>query len=158
MADNTLANYATNARQLPQRLATRTAELLCYACCLLPRQYLIDRRSDGQLAGIEQLCIGFLLQLLTLLHNNPMTTGQLLEQWRGTKEGEGLARLAALDEVTAGENILEELEDTCAYLIDLFLQQRMAELQHKASNGGLSQEEKQELLLLLSETKQKNNG
>ena len=69
-----------------------------------------------------------------------------------------MARLAVLEEVTAGENILEELEDTCAYLIDLFLQQRMAELQHKASNGGLSQEEKQELLLLLSETKQKNNA
>ena len=111
-----------------------------------------------ELLGLREPGIGFLLQLLTLLHNNPMTTGQLLEQWRGTKEGEGLARLAALDEVTAGENILEELEDTCAYLIDLFLQQRMAELQHKASNGGLSQEEKQELLLLLSETKQKNNG
>ena len=111
-----------------------------------------------ELLGLREPGIGFLLQLLTLLHNNPMTTGQLLEQWRGTKEGEGLARLAALDEVTAGENILEELEDTCAYLIDLFLQQHMAELQHKASNGGLSQEEKQELLLLLSETKQKNNG
>ncbi len=111
-----------------------------------------------ELLGLREPGIGFLLQLLTLLHNNPMTTGQLLEQWRGTKEGEGLARLAALDEVTAGENILEELEDTCAYLIDLFLQQRMAELQHKASNGGLSQEEKQVLLLLLSETKQKNNG
>lgn len=111
-----------------------------------------------ELLGLREPGIGFLLQLLTLLHNNPMTTGQLLEQWRGTKEGEGLARLAVLEEVTAGENILEELEDTCAYLIDLFLQQRMAELQHKASNGGLSQEEKQELLLLLSETKQKNNG
>lgn len=111
-----------------------------------------------ELLGLREPGIGFLLQLLTLLHDNPMTTGQLLEQWRGTKEGEGLARLAALDEITAGENILEELEDTCAYLIDLFLQQRMAELQNKASNGGLSPEEKQELLLLLSETKQKNNG
>ena len=111
-----------------------------------------------ELLGLREPGIGFLLQLLTLLHDNPMTTGQLLEQWRGTKEGEGLARLAALDEITAGENILEELEDTCAYLIDLFLQQRMADLQNKASNGGLSQEEKQELLLLLNETKQKNNG
>ena len=111
-----------------------------------------------ELLGLREPGIGFLLQLLTLLHGHPMTTGQLLEQWRGTKEGEGLARLAALDEITAGENILEELEDTCAYLIDLFLQQRMADLQNKASNGGLSPEEKQELLLLLSETKQKNNG
>src|SRR5574344_196341 len=111
-----------------------------------------------ELLGLREPGIGFLLQLLTLLHGHPMTTGQLLEQWRGTKEGEGLARLAALDEITAGENIVEGLEDTGASLIDLVLQRRMADLQNKASNGGLSPEEKQELLLLLSETKQKNNG
>ena len=35
---------------------------------------------------------------------------------------------------------------------------RMAELQNKASNGGLSHDEKQELMLLLNETKQKNNA
>lgn len=111
-----------------------------------------------ELLGLREPGIGFLLQLLTQLHHNPMTTGQLLEQWRGTKEGEGLARLAMLDEITAGENILQELEDTCARLIDLFLEQRMAELQNKATNGGLSHDEKQELMLLLNETKQKNNA
>lgn len=111
-----------------------------------------------ELLGLREPGIGFLLQLLTQLHHNPMTTGQLLEQWRGTKEGEGLARLAMLDEITAGENILQELEDTCARLIDLFLEQRMAELQNKATNDGLSHDEKQELMLLLNETKQKNNA
>lgn len=105
------------------------------------------------LLGLREPGIGFLLQLLELLHGNPMTTGQLLEHWRGTREGEGLARLAMLEEIAVGENTLQELEDTCARLIDRFLQQRVTDLQNKASAEGLSQEEKQELILLLTESK-----
>ena len=105
------------------------------------------------LLGLREPGVGFLLQLLELLHDKPMTTGQLLEHWRGTKEGEGLARLAMLEEIAVGDNILQEMEDTCARLIDRFLQQRVTDLQNKASAEGLSQEEKQELLLLLTESK-----
>ena len=79
-----------------------------------------------------------------------LTTGQLLELWRDTKEGQALARLAMLDEISVGDNILQELEDTCARLIDLYLRQRLEELQEKAASGRISPEEKQQLLLLLT--------
>lgn len=105
-----------------------------------------------ELTQLQEPGIGFLLQLLAMLHNHPMNTGQLLEHWRDTKEGQAMAKLAALDDL-AGENIQQELEDICGYLVDLFLKQRLNELQDKASDTGLTAAEKQELMLLLSETK-----
>jgi len=104
-----------------------------------------------ELRALKQPGIGFLLQLLAQVQARPLTTGQLLEQWRGTREGDGLAQLASLEEVAIGEHIREELEDTCARLIELYLQQRLDELQEKGSQGRLSREETQELMLLLSE-------
>ena len=79
-----------------------------------------------------------------------MSTGQLLELWRDTKEGRALAQLAMLDELTAGDNIQQELEDVCDRLLDLYLQQRLDSLlnQHQ-----LNLEEKQELQFLLTEYK-----
>jgi len=91
-----------------------------------------------------------LLTLLAQLHNNPMSTGQLLELWRDTKQGRALAQLAMLDELTVGDNIQQELEDVCDRLLDLYLQQRLDSLlnQHQ-----LNLEEKQELQFLLTEYK-----
>lgn len=110
-----------------------------------------------ELSALKQPGIGFLLQLLAQVQARPLTTGQLLEQWRGTREGNALAQLASLEEVAIGEHIREELEDTCARLIELYLQQRLDELQEKGSQGQLSAEETQELMLLLSERSQRGN-
>ena len=91
-----------------------------------------------------------MLSLLTQLHNNPMSTGQLLEHWRDTREGRALAQLAMLDEVAVGDNIQQELEDVCDRLLDLYLQQRLDSLLQK---NQMSLEEKQELQFLLTEYK-----
>ena len=79
-----------------------------------------------------------------------MTPGQLLEHWRGTREGRALAQLAMLDEVTIGDNIQQELEDVCDRLLDLYLQQRLDNL---LNQNQLNLEEKQELQFLLAEYK-----
>jgi DNA primase len=102
------------------------------------------------LKSLKEPGIEVLLTLLAQLHNNPMSTGQLLELWRDTKEGRALAQLAMLDEITAGDNIQQELEDVCDRLLDLYLQQRLDSLlnQHQ-----LNLEEKQELQFLLTEYK-----
>ena len=102
------------------------------------------------LKSLKEPGIEVLLTLLAQLHNNPMSTGQLLELWRDTKEGRALAQLAMLDELTAGDNIQQELEDVCDRLLDLYLQQRLDSLlnQHQ-----LNLEEKQELQFLLTEYK-----
>lgn len=102
------------------------------------------------LKSLKEPGIEVLLTLLAQLHNNPMSTGQLLELWRDTKEGRALAQLAMLDELTAGDNIQQELEDVCDRLLDLYLQQRLDSL---LNQHHLNLEEKQELQFLLTEYK-----
>ena len=102
------------------------------------------------LKSLKEPGIEVLLTLLAQLHNNPMSTGQLLELWRDTKEGRALAQLAMLDELTAGDNIQQELEDVCDRLLDLYLQQRLVTLQNKHQR---TPEEIQELQFLLTEYK-----
>jgi len=102
------------------------------------------------LKSLNEPGIEVFMALLAQLHHNPMTTGQLLEHWRGTREGNALAQLAMLDGIAIGENIREELEDVCDRLLELYLQQRLEILQNQSQ---LTQEEKQELLFLLSEYK-----
>lgn len=119
-----------------------------------PQQAALLPPLPDVLRTLNQPGINVLLSLLTQLHNNPMTTGQLLEHWRDTREGRALAQLAMLDEVAVGDNIQQELEDVCDRLLDLYLQQRLATLQNKAQNTGqLNPKEIQELQFLLTEYK-----
>ncbi|MFC3914723.1 DNA primase [Pseudaeromonas sharmana] len=115
-----------------------------------------------ELAQLREPGISFLLQLLTRLRASPeATTAILLEQWRGSKEGEILAQLAMLDlfdsNLNQSPDILGELQDTLLGFINRYFEQRLSELQSRASQGTLSNDEKQELLLLLNETKQKSH-
>ncbi len=114
-----------------------------------PRQAAELPPLPDELRQLQQPGVDFLLTLLEQVRERPLSTGQLLELWRDTREGAALARLAMLEEVSVGDNIVQELEDTCARLIDLYLQQRLEGLQEKAASGHISAEEKQQLLLLL---------
>jgi len=110
-----------------------------------------------ELAGLRLQGIPFLLQLHQQILIQPgVTTGILLEHWRGTKEGEILAQLAMHDlfeEVKLDQepDILGELQDTFVGFINLFLKQRIEELQAKVAQEGLSSEETQELMMLIRE-------
>ncbi|WP_375056953.1 DNA primase [Zobellella sp. DQSA1] len=99
-----------------------------------------------------------LLALLALVQRQPdMTTAQLLEHWRGHGSEPALARLAMAEELFAGEHIEQELQDIFVVLINEFLARRIETLQRKiGSPQGLTPAEKQELLLLLSESKGSN--
>ncbi|MHA6962885.1 DNA primase [Zobellella denitrificans] len=96
-----------------------------------------------------------LLALLAQVQHHPdMTTAQLLEHWRGHSSEPALARLAMAEELFAGEHIEQELQDIFVVLINEFLAGRIETLQRKSrSPQGLTPAEKQELLLLLTESK-----
>lgn len=116
----------------------------------------------SELNQLREPGIGFMLQLLERLSHQPeANTAILLEQWRGTKEGEILSQLAMLDLFDSNLNqtpdILGEIQDTLLGFINRYFEQRLSELQSKASQSMLNAEEKQELLLLLAETKQKSH-
>ena len=109
-----------------------------------------------ELAGLRVQGIKFLLQLHQQILVQPgITTGILLEHWRGTKEGEILAQLAMyypFEEINPDQapDIQRELEDTFFGFTSQVLNQRIEELQNKERP---SQEEMQELMMLLREMK-----
>ena len=113
-----------------------------------------------ELAKLQDPGIPFLLQLMEQIRQRPgMNTAQLLELWRGSKEGAALARLASVDLFDANleqeTDIYAELQDTLLGFIDRYFEQRIAELQAKEKP---SREEVNELLLLLGEIKAKNHN
>ncbi|MBO1518235.1 DNA primase [Oceanisphaera pacifica] len=99
-----------------------------------------------------------LRDLLAQIRAQPsITTAQLLEHWRGHSFAKALARLAMAEELFAGENIEQELQDTFVVLINDYLESHIDMLQQKSKQGGLTPIETQELMLLLSESKANNN-
>lgn len=96
-----------------------------------------------------------LLALLRQVQQHPgLSTAQLLEHWRGHPSEQALSRLAMIDELLAGDHIEQELQDIFVVLINEFLARRIELLQQKSrSPQGLTPAEKQELLLLLTESK-----
>ena len=113
-----------------------------------------------ELNQLQEPGITFLMQLMTQLQQRPgLNTAQLLELWRGSKEGAALARLATIElfDSTLGQepDIHAELQDTLLGFIDRYFEQRIAQLQAKEKP---SREELNELLLLLGEIKAKNHN
>ncbi|GAA3541288.1 DNA primase [Zobellella aerophila] len=106
--------------------------------------------TELSLPGIE-----LLLELLGQVQRQPdMSTAQLLEHWRGHGAEQALARLAMAEDLFAGDNIEQELQDIFVVLINGYLASRIETLQQKSNSPqGLSPAEKQELLLLLTESK-----
>lgn len=114
----------------------------------------LDTVDVQEVAALPLPGIELLRQLLTQVQQQPdLTTAQLLEQWRGDKMASALTRLAMAENLFAGTQIAQELRDIFAVLIEEYLAKRIAVLQQKSQQGGLTAIEKQELMLLLSESK-----
>ncbi|MFW6191187.1 MAG: DNA primase, partial [Thiohalospira sp.] len=90
-----------------------------------------------------------LAELLEQLRADPhLSTGALLERWRGTDAGRGLARLAGQGLLVADEQALAaEFRDTLRRLTDRLRDQRLDEL--LAREGSLNAAEREELRTLL---------
>ncbi|WP_418139408.1 DNA primase [Oceanimonas smirnovii] len=106
--------------------------------------------EDLSLPGME-----LLLALLNMVRKQPgMNTAQLLEHWRGHASEAALSKLAMAENAFAGDNIEQELQDIFVVLINEYLAKRIELLQQKSSTReGLTPSEKQELVLLLTESK-----
>ncbi|MFP2768698.1 DNA primase [Oceanisphaera sp. KMM 10153] len=116
--------------------------------------------AAARLPGMPELAelplpgMGLLQTLLSQVQHRPdMTTAQLLEHWRDHESEPALARLAMAEGLFAGDHIEQELQDIFVVLINEYLASRIESLQRKSSQHGLTSAEKQELLLLLSESK-----
>ena len=101
--------------------------------------------ADLDLPGIE-----LLVELLELTASNPhLSTGGLLEHWRGRPEETHLARLASTPLMVPEEGYEEELSGAVQRLLEQRNQQRAAQLLLKGRDSTLSDAEKTELKQLL---------
>lgn len=121
-------------------------------------QYPAAAARLPEMPALEELSVPgmeLLLALLVMVREQPgMSTAQLLEHWRGHSAEPALSRLAMADNAFAGDHIEQELQDIFVVLINDYLAQRIELLQQKSrSRDGLTPSEKQELLLLLTESK-----
>ncbi len=101
--------------------------------------------ADLDLPGIE-----LLVELLELTASNPhLSTGGLLEHWRGRPEETHLARLASTPLMVPEEGYEQELSGAVQRLLEQRNQQRAAQLLLKGRDSTLSDAEKTELKQLL---------
>ena len=83
--------------------------------------------------------------------NVGISMGALLEHWRDSEQFRTLELLASWDHMVASENLEKEFIETLGFLYDKLVEKRVEMLIAKERTSGLSTEEKQELVLLLSQ-------
>ena len=83
--------------------------------------------------------------------NIGISMGALLEHWRDSEQFRTLELLASWDHMVASENLEKEFIETLGFLYDKLVEKRVEMLIAKERTSGLSTEEKQELVLLLSQ-------
>ncbi|MGF1693055.1 DNA primase [Photobacterium kagoshimensis] len=102
--------------------------------------------------GIDVAGLNLLLSIVDKCRARPnITTGQLLESWRGSKSEPMMARLAAweLPLLDNEDNTHDVFLDALDKVFDQCVRQQIEKLQAKSNTIGLSVEEKRELQLLL---------
>lgn len=88
----------------------------------------------------------FLLQLVEIVQKNPnITTGGLIEYWRGQKEGPFIAKLAQYEHSIPEKGLKNEFLGTLRQLVGLGFDTEIDRLMAKAAHDGLSEGEKVEL-------------
>lgn len=88
----------------------------------------------------------FLIQLIELIQKRPnITTGMLIEYWRGHKEERFIAKLAHFDHLAPEEGVEQEFMGAIRQLNSLNFDETINRLLAKAAQEGLSEQEKVEL-------------
>ncbi len=115
---------------------------------------LIDPTTRQHLAKLRLSGSHFLHQLLELLSQNPHTTsGSLIEHWRGNAIAPHLSQLLTQPLSIPHEGLQAELLGIVKKLQKQAVEQEMDDLFYKASQTGLTLEEKQHLQALITEIK-----
>ncbi|MBE2894881.1 DNA primase [Spirabiliibacterium falconis] len=102
------------------------------------------------LKSLEDTGAQLLYQLAQLCQQHVgLSTGQILEHWRGKEHCKALEILAMWDHLISDDNIEATFKDNLNYLYSQLIDKRMAELIAKDRSSALSDDEKYELAQLL---------
>ncbi|MBS1206507.1 MAG: dnaG [Proteobacteria bacterium] len=111
------------------------------------------------LEGLDQSRLpglGLFAELVNTCLSQPgLTTGQLLEHYRGTKEAATLEKLSMWDDIADKEIAEKAFTDSLNHMFDSMLERRQEELIARDRTHGLSSEERRELWQLNQELAKK---
>lgn len=111
------------------------------------------------LSGLDQHTIPGLelfSELVNICLSHPgLTTGQLLEQYRGTNKSATLEKLSMWDDITEREIVEKTFTDALNHMFDSLLERRQEELIARDRTHGLSSEERRELWTINQELAKK---
>ena len=140
------ASRTTPQKITPMRLAVALVVQFPQLAAELPP---LPEISELNLAGSALFA-----QLLEKCREQPhITTGQLIEDWRGTNEGSQLAKLAMWDHHIEATQVEAVFLDTLDKLLSTYIEQKEETLLAKARTGQLSLEEKKQVSELIQSRK-----
>jgi len=118
---------------------------------LAPQVPPLDALDKNKLPGL-----GLFAELVNTCLSQPgLTTGQLLEQYRGTKEAATLEKLSMWDDIADKDIAEKTFTDSLNHMFDSMLELRQEELIARERTHGLSSEERRELWRLNQELAKK---
>lgn len=154
--DRLVPKQAENATARPAPQLKRTTMriligLLVQSPELAPLVPPLEGLDKSSMAGL-----GLFTELVNTCLSQPgLTTGQLLEQYRGTKEAATLEKLAMWDDIADKDIAEKTFNDALNHMFDSMLVQRQEELIARDRIHGLSSEERRELWQLNQELAKK---
>jgi DNA primase len=96
----------------------------------------------------------FLIQLIEIIKNNPqITTGVLIEYWRGQKEEPLVTQLARWEHMIPDSGLKSEFLGALRQLSSLGLDEEINYLLAKGAQQSLTEEEKQQLTNFIAKKK-----
>lgn len=130
---------------------TKASTPLRLALVLLVQRPELVKHIHETLPELDLPGFAFFTRLIEQCRENPqLTTGALLEFWRGQKEEKLIARLAQWEIVFPEIGIEEEFKGALRQLMKKAYDQAIKHLLNKAANEGLNNEEKAQLSLWIS--------
>lgn len=141
---------APSAKQAPKPQKTTPVRLA--VALLIEHPHIVKALPQpAMLQGVDMPGVALLNQLIQLCLANPeANSAQLLEHFRGSKEGEQLTKLLCWEHHVVAETAEAVFIDSVEKILSLYVEQRTEFLLDKARTGNMNPQEKQELQILLN--------
>lgn len=140
--------------QMPQPPKTKLPPPLRKAMALLVQHPHLAGLIQDPLPMSEMPGYGFLMQLLEMLQKNPnITTGALMEFWRGQREEPFMAKLAHWEHMTPTDGIKSEFLGALRQVSMLTIDEEINRLLAKGAQEGLTAAEKEALTAWIAKKK-----
>lgn len=154
--DRLMPKQAENATPRPAPQLKRTTMRILIGLLIQNPELAPQVPSLSGLDGSRLPGLGLFAELVNTCLSQPgLTTGQLLELYRGTKEAATLEKLSMWDDIADKDIAEKTFTDALNHMFDSMLERRQEELIARDRTHGLSNEERRELWQLNQELAKK---